>query len=100
MRSLKKSMAHYTEMTSTGDGGDGRSEASFGRESFRGKSTRVVNRKVVGPSAKMVSRAVIETLCFNIVLCMVYLIFVLYKGSLLDIVAKVMVEWKIIHDHN
>jgi len=84
VRSLRKCMVYYTKLNSTSESKHNCSSnpvySELCYESNHVKRRRVVSR------ARAVSSTAIETLCFNLILSMVYMLLVLYKDSISNII--------------
>lgn len=90
VRSLKKSMVLYTKLNSTSESKHSRISTSV-CSVLCCESKHVKRRRVVSTS-RAISSAAIETLCFSLILSMVYMLFFLYKDSLSNIITPLTVR--------
>ena len=87
---LKKSMVHYAKLNSTNVGKHSSTSISVCSE-FCCKFNHVNRRRIVS-TARAILSATIDSLCFNLILSMFYMIFFLYKDSLSNAITPLMVR--------
>ena len=97
VRSLKNSMVHYSKLNCTGEIKHNYIGNSICSE-LCSVSNHVRRRRVVS-TARAISSTAIETLCFNLILSMVYMFLVLYKDSLSNVIIPLMARGIIINNN-
>jgi len=89
IQSLRNSMLLYNKLNAN----------SISDSKLERKFNHIDNRKVVS-TGKMISRATIESVCFNLVLSMVYMLLFLYKDSFSHMTFPPMLREAIIYNNN